>query len=383
MLRPHYSCRTWGRFPPVLYKNTVRHSSKKETLWGNHTRQGSGLTRQGTDTQFFIIDSDGHAELMNARWDHSAKQPVSRKGGFATLTQHGNGQDNYERHSKSQKIVLRGLLVFRSEIWASVELAEGISGPRSQKLLEVSPGVLRVRKCFPGSRKSPLRVRPTEGPSKEGTICMPATVPVIVPVTVPVSEGTLENKPFLPFFERPLTRFFRLSRCLGRRFWATVSGYVCGFDPVPLKTIFLGLSRFNLDNEQNSREQQIPAHSCVWDAGRIRVGVCRMATFSNGISRSSPHGMTCSRKTPLAKKQGFPPKKKKKWWLSGETRVEARHIKATHPHFPFFPRFRVRIFRVFFVFAPWNLLGPLFFWVRGTFRIFRIFRTFPISGSNC
>ena len=113
--RPHYSCQTWGKFPPGLYSNTVCHSSKKETLWGNHTRQGSGLTRQGTDTQVFIIDSDGREELMNARWDHSEKQPVSRKGGFATPTQNGNGQDNYEHDSKLQKIVLRGLLVFRSD----------------------------------------------------------------------------------------------------------------------------------------------------------------------------------------------------------------------------------------------------------------------------
>ena len=31
--------------------------------------------------------------------------------------QHGSGQDNYEHHTKSQNIVLRVLLVFRSEDW--------------------------------------------------------------------------------------------------------------------------------------------------------------------------------------------------------------------------------------------------------------------------
>ena len=59
---------------------------------------------------------------------------------------------------------------------------------------------------------------------------------------------------------------------------------------------------------------------------------------------------------------------------------KASRIKASQPHFP---RFRVRIFhivRVLCGFDPWKLLRHLFFWVRGTFRIFRIF---AVSGSNC
>ena len=61
---------------------------------------------------------------------------------------------------------------------------------------------------------------------------------------------------------------------------------------------------------------------------------------------------------------------------------KASHIKASQPHFPHFPRFRVRIFRIFRVFrlfALRNLLRPLFFWGERPFRIFRIF---PVSGSN-
>ena len=41
---------------------------------------------------------------------------------------------------------------------------------------------------------------------------------------------------------------------------------------------------------------------------------------------------------------------------------KASHIKASHPHFPHFPRFRVRIFCIFRVVALWNLLKPLFSW---------------------
>ena len=46
---------------------------------------------------------------------------------------------------------------------------------------------------------------------------------------------------------------------------------------------------------------------------------------------------------------------------------KASHIKASHPHFP---RFRVRIFRVFRVFALRNLLRPLFFWGKRDFPHF-------------
>ena len=55
---------------------------------------------------------------------------------------------------------------------------------------------------------------------------------------------------------------------------------------------------------------------------------------------------------------------------------KASHIKASHPHFP---RFRVRIFRVFRVFVLRSLLRPLFSWGERDVRIFRIF---PVSGLN-
>ena len=67
------------------------------------------------------------------------------------------------------------------------------------------------------------------------------------------------------------------------------------------------------------------------------------------------------------------------WILPGEFTLfgwgspKANHMKASQPHFS---RFRVRIFCVF---AQCNLLKPLFSGKRGTFRIFRIF---PVSGSN-
>ena len=49
---------------------------------------------------------------------------------------------------------------------------------------------------------------------------------------------------------------------------------------------------------------------------------------------------------------------------------KANRIKATQPHFPHFPRSRVRIFRIF---RPWSLLRPLCFCrVRGDFRIFPV-----------
>ena len=57
----------------------------------------------------------------------------------------------------------------------------------------------------------------------------------------------------------------------------------------------------------------------------------------------------------------------------------ALNIKASQPNFLHFPRFRVRIFCVFRVFALCNLLRPLFSGVRLTFRMFHIF---PIPSSN-
>ena len=56
--------------------------------------------------------------------------------------------------------------------------------------------------------------------------------------------------------------------------------------------------------------------------------------------------------------------------------IEASHIEASQPHFPHFPRFRVRISRVLLRGTPSD---PYFSGVRGTFRIFR---AFPLSGSN-
>ena len=46
------------------------------------------------------------------------------------------------------------------------------------------------------------------------------------------------------------------------------------------------------------------------------------------------------------------------WWGS----PKASHIQASQLRFPHFPRFRVRSFCVFRIFAPWNLLKPLFSW---------------------
>ena len=51
---------------------------------------------------------------------------------------------------------------------------------------------------------------------------------------------------------------------------------------------------------------------------------------------------------------GFVPARQRCWGSP-----KASHIKPSHPHFP---RFRVRIFRIFRVFARWNLLRSLFFW---------------------
>ena len=48
----------------------------------------------------------------------------------------------------------------------------------------------------------------------------------------------------------------------------------------------------------------------------------------------------------------------------------ANHIKASQPHCPRFPPPH------FLVFALWSLFRPLFFWAE------RIFRVFPVSGSN-
>ena len=53
---------------------------------------------------------------------------------------------------------------------------------------------------------------------------------------------------------------------------------------------------------------------------------------------------------------------------------KATHIKASHRYFP---RFCVRIFRVFRVFVLWNLLRPLFFWGG---RDFPHFPHFPRTG---
>ena len=58
---------------------------------------------------------------------------------------------------------------------------------------------------------------------------------------------------------------------------------------------------------------------------------------------------------------------------------KASHIKASQPHFLHFPRFRVRIFRIFHFLLRGVSSDPCFCRVRGAFRIFRIF---AVSGSN-
>ena len=120
--------------------------------------------------------------------------------------------------------------------------------------------------------------------------------------------------------------------------------------------------------------------------GRKKVPRCARAPFfflHNNQKKRRPSapghllGFGCGRKRGAKKKgaQARPGTFILLFWGS----PKASHTKASQPHFPHFPRF-VSAFSAFSAFLFRGISSdPCFSRVRGSFRIFRIF---PVSGSN-
>ena len=72
---------------------------------------------------------------------------------------------------------------------------------------------------------------PTDPQKREHIAC---------PLPCPLPRGPLKQSILAFFFWAPVNEVFSPVMVLWPSFWATVSGYVCGHDPLPLKAIFSG-----------------------------------------------------------------------------------------------------------------------------------------------